>query len=307
MAKKCCVCKEELSVAKFIATNNPLLGGSLPICRDCVQEYIEKNKDDEWSAVDRLCQLADIPFMPEEFAKIWKADRNDAFGTYSSIFRQKQYEHLNWKPYQDLYIELQDRDKLSAVIPALDEDKRLERKAMWGPQYDDEQLEYLENLYAGIQNSVNIVNKMHEDQVKKACKLALIMEEKLRAGVEIDKDLKAYDTLCKSAGITTTEIKDGNDFNSWGEICAFLEKLGFKPTYARGANNDEVDKSMRIQQCWSRYMFINETGISDEIKERIEALKTADKLTNSGFDWEEYKEVATQFDDMEEDDFKVEV
>jgi hypothetical protein len=37
-----------------------------------------------------------------------------------------------------LYIELQDRDKLSAVIPALDEDKRLERKAMWGPQYDDE-------------------------------------------------------------------------------------------------------------------------------------------------------------------------
>jgi SOS response regulatory protein OraA/RecX len=54
-------------------------------------------------------------------------------------------------------------------------------------------------------------------------------------------------------------------------------------------------------------MFINETGISDEIKERIEALKTADKLTNSGFDWEEYKEVATQFDDMEEDDFKVEV
>lgn len=307
MAKKCCICKEELSVAKFIATNNPLLGGSLPICRDCIQSYLSKNKDNEWNAANKLCQLADIPFIPEEFAKVWKVDRCDAFGTYASIFRQKQYEDLSWKQYQDLYMELEERDKLTQVIPALDEDKRIERKAIWGPQYDDEQLEYLDNLYSGIQSSVNIANKMHEDQIKKACKLALIMEEKLRAGVEIDKDLKAYDTLCKSAGITTTEIKDGNDFNSWGEICAYLEKLGFKPNYARGANNDEVDKSLRIMQYQARYLYVNETGIADEIKERIEALKAADRLTNSGFDWDEYQEAAAQFDDMDEEDFKVEV
>lgn len=307
MAKKCCKCNRDLSVAQFIATNSPLLGGALPLCRECVQEYIDKHRDDEWNAVNKLCQLADIPFDPEEFEKIYKVDREDAFGTYASIYRQKQYEDLDWSKYQKLYMKLDEHDRLVDAIPALSSDKREERRLRWGQQYDDEQLEYLENLYSGILATTAIVGKLNEDQVKKACKVALIIEEKIRAGIEFDKDLKSYDTLCKLAGITTAEIKDGNDFNSWGEICAYLEKLGFKPNYDTKANNDEVDKSIRIMQYQARYLYINETGVADEIKERIQALKTADELMKNDFNWGEYEAYADHLDDMDEEDFKVEV
>ena len=42
-----------------------------------------------------------------------------------------------------------------------------------------------------------------------------------------------------------------------------------------------------------------------EINERIENLKTADKLTNSGFDWGEYDEFANSVDENEE--FNIEI
>jgi hypothetical protein len=37
MAKKICSkCKEEKTIANFIATNSPMFEGTLPICRDCL-------------------------------------------------------------------------------------------------------------------------------------------------------------------------------------------------------------------------------------------------------------------------------
>jgi len=89
-------------------------------------------------------------------------------------------------------------------------------------------LEYLENLYVGITNTAGIVGALNEDQVLKLCKISLIIEDKIRGGVEFDKDLKAYENLCKLAGITTQAIKEGSEFNSTGELWAYLEKLGYK-------------------------------------------------------------------------------
>jgi len=56
---------------------------------------------------------------------------------------------------------------------------------------------------------------------------------------------------------------------------------------------------MKDIQYWTRYLYINETGVAEEIKERVENLKVADKLTNSGFDWGEYEAFADEVDDNE--------
>jgi hypothetical protein len=73
MAQKTCIlCKEDKSLANYIGTRSPLLGGSLPICRTCVAEFLKnKTEDERWNAANKLCQLADIPFVPEEFEKIY--------------------------------------------------------------------------------------------------------------------------------------------------------------------------------------------------------------------------------------------
>lgn len=304
--KKCLLCKEEKSLANYIGVRSQLLNGTMPICRKCIAKEIGgKTETERWNVVNKLCQLADIPFVPEEFEKVYKAHGTDAFGTYCYMFREKPYDTLDWTMYNDAYLKLQEEKRVEDGLPELRQDKIDKLHRRWGYEYDDQQLEYLENLYLGITQTSGIVGALNEDQVLKLCKISLIIEDKIRAGMEFDKDLKAYDSLCKLAGITTQAIREGSEFNSTGEVYAYLEKLGYKVNYYDGAIKDEVDKTMKDVQYWSRYLYINETAIGEEIKERIENLKTADKITNSGFDWGEYQEFADGVDENEE--FNIEI
>lgn len=304
--KKCLLCKEEKSIANYIGVRSQLLNGSIPICRKCIANYIAgRDEQSRWNAVNKLCQLADIPFIPIEFEKMYQAHGTDAFGNYCYIFRDKKYESLDWTMYNDTYLQLQEENRLEDGLPEIKEAKMQKLSKRWGMEYDEQDLEYLENLYIGITNTAGIVGALNEDQVLKLCKISLIIENKIRAGIEFDKELKSYENLCKLAGITTQAIKEGSEFNSTGELFAFLEKLGFKPKYYSGATNDEVDKSMKDVAYWSRYFYINEPGIAEEIAERIENLKIADKLTNSGFDWGEYEQFAEDVDENE--DFNVDI
>lgn len=308
MAQKTCIlCKEDKSLANYIGTRSPLLGGSLPICRTCVAEFLKnKTEDERWNAANKLCQLADIPFVPEEFEKIYQAKGYaDAFGIYCSIFRDQQYNSLDWTMYNDAYLQLKKESRVEDALPQVKAAKRESLIKKWGPNYDDQQIEYLENLHEGIIGSVGVISPMQEDQIIKLCKVSLIIEEKIRASVDIDKDLKSYENLSKLAGITTEAMKEGNEFNSAGEVFAFLEKLGFKPKYYDGAVRDEVDKSMKDIQYWLRYLYINETGISEDIKERMEALKQSDKLANEGFDWGEYTQFADEY--TLDQDFEIDI
>lgn len=304
--KKCLICKEDKSTANYVGLRTPLLNGSMPICRTCIAKLLGgKSEEERWNMANKLCQLADIPFVPEEFEKMYKAHGTETFGSYAYLFREKQYETLDWTIYNEAYLQLQDEMRVEDGLPEIKAAKQANLIAKWGTDYDEQQLIYLENLYEGIVNTAGIVGSLNEDQVLKLCKVSLIIEEKIRAGMEFDKDLKNYESLCKLAGVTTQTIKEGSEFNSYGEVCAFLEKLGFKPKYYSGAINDEVDKTMKDVGYWSRYFYINETGIAEEIAERIENLKIADKLTNSGFDWGEYEKFAESVDDVEEFDVDI--
>jgi hypothetical protein len=62
--KKCLKCGVEKSTANYIAVNSFLHNGSLSICRDCLADIIEQSED-KWNTVDKICQWADIPFVPE--------------------------------------------------------------------------------------------------------------------------------------------------------------------------------------------------------------------------------------------------
>jgi hypothetical protein len=63
----------------------------------------------------------------------------------------------------------------------------------WGQHYDEEELEYLENLHKGMMDSQNIVGALNEDQALKLCKISLIIEQKIREGADFSKELKSYD------------------------------------------------------------------------------------------------------------------
>ena len=309
MASKICTkCKDEKTTAHFIAVNSLLHSGSLPICRECLAKMISSAPEKEcWNVIDKICQWADVPFLPGEWEKLYQANGKDTLGVYIAIFRTEQYKTLDWMTYNNVYLQLLEEGRVDDAIPELREKRLQDWRRKWGMVYDEEQLEYLENLHLGLINSQNVVGALNEDQALKLCKISLIIEEKIRGGVDFTKDLKAYDELAKLSNLTPKNVKDANEFDSFGEVYAYLEKTGWQNKYYDGAVRDEVDNTEKNIKNWVRYLYINETGIAEEIEQRINNLKVAAELEDEKFDEIGFRDyLSSETQDIKED-FKIDI
>ena len=309
MASKICTkCKDEKTTAHFIAVNSLLHSGSLPICRECLAKMISSAPEKErWNVIDKICQWADVPFLPGEWEKLYQANGKDTLGVYIAIFRTEQYKTLDWMTYNNVYLQLLEEGRVDDAIPELREKRLQDWRRKWGMGYDEEQLEYLENLHLGLINSQNVVGALNEDQALKLCKISLIIEEKIRGGVDFTKDLKAYDELAKLSNLTPKNVKDANEFDSFGEVYAYLEKTGWQNKYYDGAVRDEVDNTEKNIKNWVRYLYINETGIAEEIEQRINNLKVAAELEGEKFDEIGFRDyLSSETQDIKED-FKIDI
>ena len=240
---------------------------------------------------------------------MYEGHGRDAIGVYISTFRAKPYDTLDWKKYNDVYLQIKEENRVEDALPEVKENLRRKLLQKWGSNYDDEELEYLENLHEGLINSQNIVGALNEDQALKLCKISLIIENKMRAGQDFDKDLKAYDQLSKLANLTPKVIKEANDFNSVGEIYAYLEKKGWVNEYYDDEIRDEADYTLKDIKLWNQYLYVNETGIAEDIEQRIENLKLAAQLTNGKFNESEFRDYMKKQQEitLEDEDFKLEI
>ena len=307
--KKCQKCGQEKNTAAYIAVKSIMFNGSLPICRQCLMDQLNKaNAQGElWNVADKICQWADIPFIPEKFDEIYHTKGKDAIGTYMAIFRAKPYDTLDWKMYNDVYLQVQEENRVEDVLPTVKENQQKKLTQKWGKNYDQDELEYLENLHIGLLNSQNVVGALNEDQALKLCKISLIIENKIRAGEEFDKDLKAYDSLSKLANLTPKAVKDANEFNSSGEVFAYLEKVGVKIDYYDEEIRDEADFALKDIKMWNQALYVGETGVAEEIEQRIENLKVAAQLSGTNFNEKEFREYLQDKGSapLEEEDFKI--
>lgn len=309
MASKICYkCKNEKTTSHYIAVNSQLFNGSLPICRECLSKIIAAAPIEErWNTVDKICQWADVPFIPGEWEKIYQSNGKDALGVYIAIFRNEEYKNLDWEMYNKVYLELLEENRVEDAIPELREKQIKDWRKKWGMDYDEQQLEYLENLHQGLLNSQNVVGALNEDQALKLCKISLIIEEKIRAGLDFSKELKSYDSLATLSNLTPKNVKDANEFDSFGEVYAYLEKTGWVNKYYDGAVRDEVDNTEKNIKNWIRYLYVNETGIAEEIEQRINNLKVAAELEGEVFDESEFRDYMNNETQDIKEDFKIDI
>lgn len=309
MASKICYkCKNEKTTSHYIAVNSQLFNGSLPICRECLSKIIAAAPVEErWNTVDKICQWADVPFIPGEWEKIYQSNGKDALGVYIAIFRNEEYKNLDWEMYNKVYLELLEENRVEDAIPELREKQIKDWHRKWGMDYDEQQLEYLENLHQGLLNSQNVVGALNEDQALKLCKISLIIEEKIRAGLDFSKELKSYDSLATLSNLTPKNVKDANEFDSFGEVYAYLEKTGWVNKYYDGAIRDEVDNTEKNIKNWIRYLYVNETGIAEEIEQRINNLKVAAELEGEVFDENEFRDYMNNETQDIKEDFKIDI
>lgn len=282
-SKICSKCGQFKSMDRFSPTRSTFFSdGHLPICNNCVKEYLVNAKF-EWAAVDKLCQMANLPFIPTEFERLHDMNGDDVFPRYALIFQDKEFEPFGWDDYFKEFKRLREAGRIEQELPELREDYYAKLRKSWGSNYDEEALEYLENLLNGLLATQNVNGDLQMDQAKKVCKISYEIDCRIRDGSDFDKILTAYDKLVKTAEFTPKNVKNLNDFDTIGELVRWMEKRGWKNPYYDGVTKDIVDETIKNIQVFNRRLYVNETGIGEEVSRRLEALKETDLQENNTY------------------------
>lgn len=276
----CEKCDKELPIAYFFEINNITFPkGVVPICINCLTKEIEYSKN-SFDVIDRILQWMGIPFMADKWLSTQEKFGTKALELYVKMYKDNKFPYIDWKSAYDKYKALEEEGHLEDAIEQFSTAQLNQLRTKWGEEYTDEkELFQLEKLYQGILDTYTIFGENQMDQVRKLCKISLLIDEKIRAGEDFDKLVKSYNEFQKAANLAPKNIKNANDFGSCGEIFAYLEKdHKWLNRFYDGVKRDIVDKTMDDIQSWCRNLYVNESSIPDDIQARIEALKVAEDL-----------------------------
>lgn len=313
--KQCCRCGGMFGEEGFAPTKSPFFAdGVIPMCNDCVDKDLAAH-DWDWEYVDKMCQMADIPFVPKEWEKLREMTEQEVFFRYATIFLASEYEGIGWSDYYKAFKELKAAGALEDELPEIADNKRRQLKEKWGSNYDDEALRYLEGLFNGLMTTQNVNGALQIDQAKKICKMSYEVDRRIDEGTDFDKLLSSYDKLVKAAEFTPKNVKNINDFDTFGEAIKWLEKNGWRNTFYDNVTRDIVDESMKNFQNFNQRLYTNESSMGEEITRRIEALKTTAKMeqenyygTNKEYDLDAFEREGYEVDwEGENDEFAAEV
>ena len=294
--KTCNRCQAPQTPESFAPTKSIFYAdGALPICNSCIESYLEDVEFD-WGEVNKLCQYADIPFVPKEWERMRELNGSNAFPKYAEVFAQSEYEDLGWSEYFEAFRALKASGELDDELPGIADKKRQQLQERWGANYDDEALRYLENLYNGLMTTQNVNGALQVDQALKICKMSYEIDCRIREGADFDKLLSSYDKLVKAAEFTPKNVKNINDFDSVGELIKWLEKRGWHNTFYDDVSRDIVDETMQNFQAFNQRLYTNESGIGEQITERLNNLKNVALIeqesyygTNAEYDLDNYE------------------
>ena len=310
-SKSCPCCNRSLPLSQFSKTHNRFyLDGYLPLCNDCISEQIDA-EGGNWEFIDQVCMWAGIPFVVKEWERVKGMTLpNETWATYARIFAEQEYESIGWSDYYKQYKKLREVGLIEEELPEIREQRYKDLRRKWGENYDDEELNHLEDLYKGLMNTQNISGALQIDQAQKLCKLSLEIDNRIRAGdKEVDKFMSSYDKIIKSTEFTPKNTKNATDFDSFAEVAYWLEKRGFVNKFYDDVTRDVLDETLKNIENYNQRLYINEGGIGEEITQRLRALNSANELERENFyniqpdfNEDEYDNAAYIIDDNEDFD-----
>ena len=107
------------------------------------------------------------------------------------------------------------------------------------------------------------------------------IDRRIEEGTDFDKLLASYDKLVKAAEFTPKNVKNINDFDTFGEAAKWMEKNGWRNRFYDNVTRDIVDETIKNFQSFVQRLYVNESNIGDEVTRRMEALKRTSELENA--------------------------
>ena len=307
--RKCARCGKDLPIGEFGRVRSKFFtNGYLPICGSCLDSNINVAKKElMWDNVNKMCQWADVPFIPEEWEKVYKGCNSNWFNNYCKIFNAREFDTIHWQDYNEIYIKLNESGALIDEVPGYEEQKYEMLVKKWG-QYDRDDLDRLEDLYNETLATQNVTTANQIDQLKKICKTSLLIDERISANSPYKDLMDSYEKLIKAADLTPNNTKNSNDFDSVGEVYGYLETIGWQNKYYDGARRDEVDETMKNIQNWIRKVSIGESTLTEEILQKLNNLTdfNGNNVTDfDNLDFDVYEKDAS--DILKEQEVEVEI
>lgn len=275
---KCPYCKQERQPEEFVPTKSPFhpKGRSL-ICIGCLERMV---KADDLEEVDRMCRWLDIPFLIDQWTRIYKNGKERTLRLYIKLLEENaSYSALDWKEVNEKWRLSMENNTITDNIPTINDQWRAQMRLKWPSDMDrsDEDYHYLENFYNDLCTTQNLVSATQRDDAKRLCEVGLLATQKIRAGLDAKNEMAIYHNIVKTEGFEPKNAKNIGDFDSVGELYTWLEKRGWKPRW-HTEPQDSVDFTIRNIQKYLQRLVINEGSIGDQVENRRKQLELANKL-----------------------------
>ena len=306
----CDKCGTSYGPSGFLPTSSPFFpNGVTNICEVCLENMIDP---DDLKTIDALCQWADYPFLPEKWVPLAMLNGRQALGRYVKTYCiDGEYSEVSWKTTNRKLKQAIEENKEHEIIPEINESRMKDLKKKWGDNYTWEELINLEEFFDNLGKNYPIITQIQRSTGMDLAKLSLRISKKISSNLDVDKDISSYDRLMKVGGFTKDNIADLNNFESLGELYAYLEKTGWINPGYKGEVKDIVDQTQKnISALITRYME-GDPNFREKAKNKLSALGISDvgedgfseaellQYENEGF--EALEEIVVETEDEELD------
>ena len=291
----CGKCKVDKPATEFVPTASPFhpKGRSL-LCLTCLEKTVDPTNLDQ---VDKMCQWLDVPFLVNEWTRIWKQAKERTLHVYVKLLSDNpSYEHLDWSTVNQKWLDAEECGTLIDNVPVVADGWRREMMRKWpsDQERDDDDYHYLENFYNDLCTTQNLVSATQRDDAKRLCEVGLLATKKIRAGLDAKNEMAIYHNIVKTEGFEPKNAKNIGDFDSVGELFTWLEKRGWRPKW-HTEPQDSVDFTIKNIQKYLQRLVAGEGSLGDQVENRRKQLELANRLED---DFSDY--------DLEEEDGEIE-
>ena len=261
--------------------------------------------------VDQMCRWLDIPFLVDQWTRIYKNGKERTLRLYCKLLEENQsYAALDWETVNRKWVAALENGTLENKIPEINAAWRAQMRLKWPSDMDrdDDDYQYLENFYNDLCTTQNLVSATQRDDAKRLCEVGLLATKKIRAGLDAKNEMAIYHNIVKTEGFEPKNAKNIGDFDSVGELYTWLEKRGWKPKW-HTEPQDSVDFTIKNIQKYLQRLVLNESSIGDQVEDRKKQLELAKRLEEESIydleqadaaeevEYEGAEELENEFDD----------
>jgi hypothetical protein len=229
--------------------------------------------------MDKLCQWADYPFFPDKWMPLVSRGGTKELTKYVETYcLAEAYHGIGWSEINEEWRKIVSEGNAITKLPLLNEQKLSELREFWGSDYKDDEIIRMEKEYQDLKRTFNLTTIPQKTSALNLCKLSLRISSKISNNGEIDKDIKSYNELLKIGGFTVENSNKMGDFESLGEVYAYLEKTGWVNRYYDGAIKDDVDKTIANSQAFNRRLVLGETSMREQAEQKLANLGLGNTL-----------------------------